>query len=179
VQRRREDGRRRCGREVKRRTLEVDIPAGIADGQRIRLSGRGHAGEAGGPPGDLYVLTHVRPDERFLRDGDDLITVLDVPAPTAALGGTLTVPTIDGEVEVEVPAGSQPGAMLNQRGLGMPGLRRAGRPGDLKVVVNVVIPRKLTKEQKKLLEAFAATITEENLRSDERMVSKLKRLFHS
>jgi molecular chaperone DnaJ len=170
------DGR---GREVRRRSLEVDIPAGIADGQRIRLSGRGHAGEAGGAPGDLYVLVHVLADERFLRDGDDLITVLDVPAPAAALGATLPVPTIDGETEVEVPAGSQPGATILAKGLGMPGLRRAGRAGDLRVIVNVVIPRKLSKEQKKLLETFAATITEENLRSDEGMVSKLKRLFHA
>lgn len=170
------DGR---GREVRRRSLEVDIPAGIADGQRIRLSGRGHAGEAGGAPGDLYVLVHVLADERFLRDGDDLITVLDVPAPAAALGATLTVPTIDGETEVEVPAGSQPGATIVAKGLGMPGLRRAGRTGDLRVIVNVVIPRKLSKEQRKLLKEFAATITEENLRSDEGMVSKLKRLFHT
>lgn len=169
------DGR---GREVRRRSLEVDVPAGIADGQRIRLSGRGHAGEAGGPAGDLYVLVHVLADERFLRDGDDLITVLDVPAPQAALGATLTVPTIDGETEVEVPAGSQPGASILVRGLGMPGLRRAGRPGDLKVIVNVVIPRRLSKEQRRMLEEFGSTITEENLRSDERMVSKLKRLFH-
>ncbi|XAY06364.1 Chaperone protein DnaJ [Paraconexibacter sp. AEG42_29] len=168
------DGR---GREVRRRDLEVDIPAGIADGQRIRLSGRGHAGEAGGPPGDLYVLVHVLPDERFLRDGDDLITVLDVPAPLAALGGTLSAPTIDGETDVEVPAGTQPGESLTQRGLGMPGLRRAGRSGDLKVIVNVVIPRKLSKDQKKLLEQFAATVTPENLRTDETMVGKLKRLF--
>lgn len=169
------DGR---GREVKRRTLEVDIPAGIADGQRIRLSGRGHAGEAGGPPGDLYVLVHVLPDERFLRDGDDLITVLDVPAPLAALGGTLSVPTIDDTIQVEVPAGSQPGAILSQRGLGMPGLRRAGRPGDLKVVVNVIVPRKLSKEQRRLLQTFADTVTEENLKIEEGMVSKLKRLFN-
>ncbi|MCW3041466.1 MAG: hypothetical protein JWM31_3371 [Solirubrobacterales bacterium] len=166
------------GREVRRRDLEVDIPAGIADGQRIRLSGRGHAGESGGPPGDLYVLVHVLADERFLLDGDDLITVMDVPAPLAAIGATLSVPTIDGETEVEVPAGSQPGAVLTQRGLGMPGLRRSGRAGDLKVVVNVQIPRKLSKEQRRLYQQLSDSMTEDNLRSDEGMVSKLKRLFH-
>ena len=84
------------------RTLEVDVPAGIADGQRVRLSGRGHAGEAGGPAGDLYVVVQVRADPRFVRDGDDLVTVLDVPAPLAALGATLRTPSLlDGEpVEV-------------------------------------------------------------------------------
>ncbi|UTI62420.1 molecular chaperone DnaJ [Paraconexibacter antarcticus] len=170
------DGR---GREVRRRTLEVDVPAGIADGQRIRLSGRGHAGEAGGPSGDLYVLVHVAADERFIRDGDDLITVVDVAAPAAALGDWRKVPTIDGTTQVEIPAGTQPGDTLTVKGQGMPGLRRAGRPGDLRVIVNVVIPRKLSKDQRKLLKEFAATITDENLRSDEGMVSKLRRLFHS
>src|SRR5919108_5517837 len=96
------DGR---GREVRRRTLRVDVPEGIADGQRIRLSGRGHAGERGGPPGDLYVLVRIEADERFLRDGDDLVTVVDVTAPVAALGAMLAVPSLNGEVEVEVPAG--------------------------------------------------------------------------
>jgi molecular chaperone DnaJ len=167
------------GREVRRRTLDVDIPAGIADGQRIRLSGRGHAGEAGGAPGDLYVLVRVEPDERFLRDGDDLVTVLDVAAPLAALGVTLQAPTIDGETDVEIPAGTQPGETITIRGQGMPGLRRAGRSGNLRVVVNVVIPRKLSKDQRRMLEDFAKTVTPENLRSDEGMVSKLKRLFHA
>ncbi len=170
------DGR---GREVGRRSLDVDVPAGIADGQRIRLSGRGHAGEAGGPPGDLYVLVRVQADERFLRDGDDLVTVLDVPAPLAALGVTLAAPTIDGEVDVEIPAGTQPGETLTVRGQGMPGLQRAGRSGNLRVVVNVVVPRKLSKEQRRMLEEFSQTVTAENLRSDEGMVSKLKRLFHA
>src|SRR5438034_4563390 len=102
------DGR---GREVRRRTLAVDVPAGIADGQRIRLSGRGHAGERGGPPGDLYLLVHVEPDERRERGGDDLVCVLDVPAPLAALGATLEAPSLDGPVEVEIAPGTQPGAI--------------------------------------------------------------------
>jgi molecular chaperone DnaJ len=78
-----------------RRTLEVDVPAGIADEQRIRLAGRGHSGERGGPPGDLYVLVRVTEDERFVRDGNDLVTVLDVPAPAAALGATMTVAALN------------------------------------------------------------------------------------
>jgi molecular chaperone DnaJ len=119
------------------RVLDVDIPAGIADEQRIRVTGRGHAGERGGPAGDLYVLVGVAEDERFVRDGNDLISVIDVPAPAAALGAKLTVPTLDGEEEVEVPAGTQPGTVITLRGRGMPSLRR-GRPGDQRVVVTVV-----------------------------------------
>jgi molecular chaperone DnaJ len=168
------DGR---GREVRRRTLRVDVPAGIGDGQRIRLAGRGHAGERGGPPGDLYILVHVEPDERFLRDGDDLVTVLDVPAPIAALGATLTVPSLDGEVEVEVVAGTQPGDVVTVGGKGMPRLRRPGRNGDLRVVVNVVIPRKLNRNQRRLAQQLADSMTDENLRTDESLIGKLKRLL--
>src|SRR3954471_12289323 len=163
------------GREVTNHTLKVDVPAGIADGQRIRLSGRGHAGDPGAPQGDLYVVVHVAEDERFLRDGDDLVCVLDVPAPLAALGTTLQAPTLDGEVDVEVPAGTQPGETIVLRGKGMPALRRAGRTGDLRIVVNVVIPRRLNAEQRKLVERLAQSITEENLRSaDDGMVAKLR-----
>ena len=166
------------GREAGRRTLKVDVPAGIADGQRIRISGRGHAGEPGAPGGDLYVLVGVREDERFVRDGDDLVTVLDVPAPLAALGSTLQVPTLDGPVDVEVHPGTQPGEIVNLRGHGMPALRRAGRRGDLHVVVNVVVPRRLSGDQRRLLEQLSESITDENLRSDDGMLSKLRRLLH-
>jgi molecular chaperone DnaJ len=168
------DGR---GREVRRRALRVDIPPGIADGQRIRLTGRGHAGERGGPAGDLYVLVRIAPDERFLRDGDDLVTVLDVPAPLAALGTKMALPSLDGEVEVEVTAGTQPGDVFTVRGHGMPRLRRTGRRGDLRVVANVVIPRRLNREQRKLLEQLADSITDENVRTDESLVGKLRRLI--
>jgi molecular chaperone DnaJ len=165
------------GREVRRRTLRVDVPPGIADGQRIRLSGRGHAGEHGGPPGDLYVLVAIAPDERFLRDGDDLVTVLDVAAPLAALGTTLPVPSLDGDVDLDVPAGTQPGDVITLRGHGMPRLRRSGRRGDLRVVANVVVPKRLTREQRKLLEQLADTMTDDNVRTDESLVGKLKRLL--
>jgi molecular chaperone DnaJ len=168
------DGR---GREVRRRILRVDVPAGIGDGQRIRLAGRGHAGERGGPPGDLYVLIQVEPDERFVRDGDDLVTVLDVPAPIAALGATLSAPSLDGDVDVEVAAGTQPGAVVTVGGKGMPRLRRPGRHGNLRVVVNVVVPRKLSKEQRHLAQELADSMTDENLRTDESLLGKLKRLL--
>lgn len=164
------------GRKVDRLAVTVDIPAGIADGQRIRLTGRGHAGEQGGPPGDLYVLVRVREDERFVRDGDDLVTVVDVPAPLAALGTTVEVPTLDGPLPLEIPAGTQPHATITVRGKGIPALRR-GRHGDLRVVVNVVIPRRLSSEQRELLERLAGTMTDDNLRSDEGVFAKLKRTF--
>ncbi len=155
------------------RHLQVDVPAGIADGQRIRVSGRGHAGERGGPAGDLFVQIRVREDPRFLRDGDDLVTVVDVPAPRAALGTTVKVPTLDGDRELEIPAGTQPGEIKTIRGAGMPPLRR-GRTGDLRVVINVAIPRKLSKDQRKLLEQLADSFGPDDaaFKSDESMLSQ-------
>jgi molecular chaperone DnaJ len=167
------DGR---GRTVSQRVVSVDIPAGIQGGQRIRLSGRGHAGDEGGPPGDLYVLVQVEPHERFVRDGDDLVTVLEVPAPRAALGTTLELETFDATVEVEVAAGTQPGEVVTLRGKGMPILRRPGRHGDLRVVVDVVVPRKLDRRQRQLLEELAESIQPSQLRSDEGLIGKLRRL---
>ncbi len=162
------------GRRVEHQSVAVDVPAGIAAGQRIRVSGRGHAGEHGGPAGDLYVLIDVADDSRFLRDGDDLVTAVDVSAPLAALGTTVAVPTIDGEAELEIPAGTQPHETLVLRGEGMPSLR-GRRHGDIRVVVNVVVPRKLSREQKGLLQKLADSLTEENMASDEGVFAKLKR----
>jgi molecular chaperone DnaJ len=168
------DGR---GMVVGTRELQVDVPAGIESGQRIRLSGRGHAGERGGPPGDLYVLVEVEPHERFLRDGDDLVTAVEVGAPHAALGTTVTVETFDGPRELVVEPGTQPGSVVVLRGEGMPNLRRPGRRGDLRAVVDVVVPRRLTKDQRELLEQLAASIDEGQTRSDESVVGKLRRLL--
>jgi molecular chaperone DnaJ len=168
-------GRSRVARS---REIEVDVPAGIADGQRIRLAGHGHAGEAGAPAGDLYVLVRVREDSRFVREGDDLITVVDVSAPVAALGTTLEVPTLEGVAAVELPAGTQPGEILTLKREGMPSLRR-GRQGDLRVVVNVVIPRRLSEEQRELVEALKDSLTEDNLRSHESVFSRLRRALGS
>jgi molecular chaperone DnaJ len=164
------------GMVVDKRRVEVEVPAGIADGQRIRVTGRGHAGERGGPNGDLYVVVRVRQDERFLRDGSDLVTVVDVPAPLAALGTTVDVPTLDGPVPVEIKAGTQPGEEIRLGGRGMPPLQR-GRTGDLRVVINVTIPRRLTREQRDMLETFAGTLTADNQRGDEGMIAKLKRVL--
>jgi molecular chaperone DnaJ len=169
---------RGAGQVTAQRALDIEIPAGIADGQRIRMSGHGSAGPAGAPAGDLYVLINVRPDERFVREGDDLITAVDVPATTAALGATVEVPTLEGTVPVELEAGTQPGEVVRVRGEGMPALRRSRR-GDLQVVVNVVVPRRLGVEQRELLEQLDGTLTEENLRSQESLFSKLRRALGS
>src|SRR5215208_6395967 len=164
------------GRRAVRKTLQVDVPPGIADEQRIRLSGRGHAGERGGPPGDLYVLVRVSEDERFLRDGSDLVTVVDVPAPAAALGTTLTVPTLEGDEQIDVPAGTQPGTVVTLHGKGMPTIGR-GRRGDQRVVLNVVVPRNLDERQRALLEDLRDSLGDHNLvdRSHESLFSKVRR----
>jgi molecular chaperone DnaJ len=166
------------GRKAVRKTLDVEVPAGIADEQRIRLTGRGHAGERGGPPGDLYVLVRVAEDERFVRDGNDLVTVVDVPAPAAALGSTVSVPTLEGEQQVDVPPGTQPGTVVTLRGHGMPAIGRRGR-GDQQVVLNVVVPRNLTARQRELLTELHDSLGEDNLRepADESIIGKLRRAF--
>jgi molecular chaperone DnaJ len=166
------------GRRAAKRKLDVEVPAGIANGQRIRLGGRGHAGEVGAPAGDLYVLVRVQEDRRFVREGDDLITALDVPAPVAALGGTLQVSTLQDSTSIELAPGTQPGEVLTIKGEGMPALGRSRR-GDLRVVVNVVIPRRLSDEQRELLTQLNGTLTDENLRSEESMFAKLRRALGS
>jgi molecular chaperone DnaJ len=172
-----------CGgraRVPQTRKLTVDIPAGIADEQRIRLTGRGHAGDRGGPAGDLYVLVRVAADPRFMRDGNDLVHVLDVAAPSAALGATVLVPTLSGDEELKIPAGTQPGAVFTLRGKGMPSLRR-GRPGDQRVVVNVQVPRNLTSQQREMLERFQETLGPHNLAQDgderESLFARVRRAF--
>ncbi len=167
------DGR---GRRATRKTLDVDIPAGIANDQRIRLSGRGHSGDHGGPAGDLYVLVRVGEDERFLRDGNDLVTVVDVPAPAAALGTEVSVPTLDGDEKIDVPAGTQPGTVVTLRGRGMPTIGRRGR-GDQQVVLNVAVPRNLTARQRELLAELSDSLTDANLRevADESILAKVRR----
>lgn len=167
------------GREARRVELDVDVPAGIADDQRIRLSGRGHAGEGAGPPGDLYVVVRVAEDERFVRDGNDLISVVDVSAPAAALGTSVPVPTLEGEERVELDPGTQPGTVVTLTGRGMPSVRR-GRPGDQRVVVNVVVPRKLSERQRELFSELAGSLEDRNLhepgaRGSESLFARMRR----
>jgi molecular chaperone DnaJ len=164
------------GRVVEERTFEVKIPPGIHDGQQIRVSGEGHAGLGGGRSGDIYVLVRITPDPRFSREGDDLFSTVDITMTEAAVGRTLSVPTIDGEVELELAAGTQPGEMVVLRGRGMPVLRGFGR-GDHRVLVNVLVPRRLTDEQRALLEEFQRTSNEDTYRSGEGFFGKLKSAF--
>ncbi len=163
------------GREVLTHAVSVDLPAGIDTGQRIRLTGRGHAGEAGAPSGDLYVGVTIRPHDRFIRDGNDLVTVLDLAAPLAALGTKVEVQTLEGAEDLHIRPGTQPGETVELRGRGMPILRRPGRRGDLRVVVNVVIPRQLNDVQRKLLGQLADSMTDANMKTEESMFAKLKR----
>jgi molecular chaperone DnaJ len=143
------------GRVREERRIQVTIPAGIDDGQRIALEGQGEAGPRGGPPGDLYVVVNIRPHPQLLRRGTELFVELPVTFPQAALGTTLRVPTVEGSEEVEVPAGTQSGHEIRLRGKGVPRLRGAGR-GDLHVIVNVVVPSKLSKRERELLRELDA-----------------------
>jgi molecular chaperone DnaJ len=165
-----------AGRVLEERALEVEIPAGIHDGQRIRLSGEGHAGLLGGRAGDVYVEVHVRPHERFVREGDDVYCTVDLTLPQAALGETVSVPTLDGEVELTFDPGTQPGSVRVLRGRGFPVLRGFGR-GDLRVMVNVLVPRQLTDDQRRLLEEFERLSSDETYRADESFFDKLKSAF--
>jgi molecular chaperone DnaJ len=166
-----------AGRTIESRELSVDVPAGIHDGQRIRVSGEGHAGALGGRSGDVYVLVHVKPDPRFVREGNDIYSQVDLTIVQAALGATMTVETIDGTVELELPAGVQPGEVRVLKSKGMPVLQGFGR-GDHRVLVNVSVPRHVTEEQRRLLEDFEAASDENTYRAnDESFFDKLKSAF--
>ena len=164
------------GRVIEERTLEVDIPAGIHDGQRIRLTGEGHAGSIGGRAGDMYVEVHVRPDERFVREGNDVYCTVDLTVAQAALGATVSVPTLAGETELTFEPGTQPGEVHVLRGRGFPALQGFGR-GDQRVLVNVLVPRRLTDEQRRLLEEFDRSATDATYRADDGFFDKLKSAF--
>jgi len=154
------DNCRGSGRISDVQTRRLRVPEGIESGMRLRVSGGGHAGDPGAPPGDLYVRINVREDPELMRDGEDLIHRMRISFVDAALGAEVDVPTLDGPKQVRVDPGTQPGATLTLRGDGMPRLRRRGR-GDLKVVVDVMIPTRLTAEQRDLLERFETTSGEE------------------
>ena len=143
------------GRTREERKVQVVVPAGIDSGQRIALEGQGEAGPRGGPPGDLYVQVTVREHPSLLRRGTELYYELPVTFPQAALGATVSVPTVEGSESVEVPAGTQSGTEVRLRGRGVPRLRGAGR-GDLHVIVTVVVPPKPSKEERDLLKQLDA-----------------------
>lgn len=135
------------------KTIEVKIPAGVANGSRIRVAGQGGAGQAGGPNGDVYLIVEVANDSRFTREGDNLRSEVDVPLLTALLGGKVKVTTPTGRVELTIPAETQQGKVFRLRGQGMPKLKsRSGERGDLLAKANVILPTNLTGREKELLE---------------------------
>jgi molecular chaperone DnaJ len=167
------------GRTIAERTLTVEIPAGIAGGQTLRLGGRGAAGPRGGAVGDLYVHVRVADHERYRRDEDDLVTDVVVSVAQAALGTKLTLPTLDGDEELVVPAGVQHGREFVLRGRGVPRLAASGRSrgrGDLRARIAVEVPTDLTSEQRDLLRRFAES-RGEDVAGDEGLLSKIKSAF--
>jgi molecular chaperone DnaJ len=152
------------GRAMSEHTMQVRIPAGVADGQRIRLKAKGSPGERGGPNGDLIVLVHVRPHELFGRSGDNLTITLPVTFPEAALGADVKVPTLDGTtVTLKLPPGTTNGRVLRVRGKGVP--RRDGTKGDQLVTVEVAVPHKVSGKAKEALEAYRTATASDNPRA--------------
>jgi molecular chaperone DnaJ len=147
------------GRQRKERTYAVDIPAGIEEGQRIRVTGKGHEGELGAPAGDLYVEVSVVDDDRFERHGEHLITPAKISVTRAMLGGAIEIPTLEGMQEVTVPKGAQPGQQVVLSGKGLPRLR-GRRRGDQVVVLDVVIPKKLNRKQRHAVEELDEVLDE-------------------
>jgi molecular chaperone DnaJ len=166
------------GRGQERRTVKkvVPIPAGVSDGTQIRLSGEGEPGANGGPNGNLYVVIHVKPHRYFRRRNDDILLDLAINVAQATLGARISVPTVDGEEPISIPAGTQPGKVLTLRGKGVPHLQRNGR-GDQLVVVSVQIPRNLTGEQRTLLEQLGETLGTQPQPQERGFLDRLKELL--
>lgn len=165
------------GRVDKRKTLSVNVPAGVDDGNRIRLSGEGECGARGAPPGDLYIFLHIKRHPLFERDGTTLFCRAPVSITTAALGGEIEVPGLDRQpVSIRIPAGIQSGKQLRQRGAGMPVLNGRGR-GDMVVQIDVETPTRLTARQRELLEEFRETETGEESPQSSGFFSRLREMW--
>ncbi len=149
------------------RTISVDIPAGVDSDTRVRLTGEGEPGTFGGPPGNLYVVLHVKPHPLFQRDDTTIMLELDINMAQAALGDKIRIATLDGEEDLSIPAGTQTGDVVRLRGKGVPHLRRNGR-GDQLVMFNVLTPTKLNKKQKQLLEELGRTLGKEVVHQPEK-----------
>lgn len=167
---------RGLGRKAEKRTLNVTIPAGIAPAQQVRLVGRGHAGEKGAQPGDLYVHVDVAADPRFRRDGLDVVTRVPIPVTDAMVGGNITVPTVDGEAHVEVRAGTQSGDQVILRGKGFPALQGRGR-GDQRVMFDVRIPKVQGADAKATVERLAELVDERAYSEEPGFFGRLKNAF--
>lgn len=164
------------GRVLRQRTVDARVPAGVEDGTRIRFAGLGEAGAYGGPPGDLYVVLHVKEHPFFEREGNDLRCVIPVSFTQAALGAEIRVPTLEGEQTLKVPEGTQSGTTIRLRGKGVPVLNSHGK-GDLFVEVRVQTPSKLTKRQRELLQELEGINRVENKPQRRTLMGKVKDIF--
>jgi molecular chaperone DnaJ len=165
------------GRRTEERAYTVDVPAGVDDGSTLKVSGRGAAGPRGGPAGDLYVHLRVRPDDRFVRQGNDLVHVLHVPMAQAALGAVISYETLDGAEDLVIPKGTQPGRVFRLRGRGVPRVGGGGSRGDLLVQVAVDTPTDLSKEQEELLRLLAAARGEDVAPPDTGFLARVRSAF--
>lgn len=163
------------GKVKKRRKISIKIPAGIDDGQQLRVAGQGEPGTNGGPAGDLYVVFHIRPHEFFERDGDDVYCEMPITFVQAALGDEIEVPTLHGKVKLKVPAGTQTSTKFRLRGKGIPNVRGRGI-GDQHIIVKVITPTKLSERQKQLLQEFAE-ISGPTPKEEDGFFDKMKRAF--
>lgn len=168
---------RGAGRVTRERTLTVNIPAGVEEGTRIRVAGEGEAGLRGGPSGDLYIFLSIKPHAFFQRDGADLFARVPISMCTAALGGEVTVPTIDGsDARVKIPEGTQTGKQFRLRGKGMPVLRSRD-VGDLYIQVVIETPQNLTKRQRELLQAFEAECSRDTHPESHGFLNRVREFF--
>ena len=158
----------------RKKTLEVSIPAGIDDGQRISLTGQGSAGANNGPSGDLILLVSVRPHPIFERQGNNLYCEMPITFAEATLGAKVTVPTLEGSAEFTIPEGTQNGAVFSLKGKGVTSVNGKTR-GDLRVKVNIEVPKNLTKKQKDLLGAFAESCGTKNHKEKQSFFDKFKK----
>jgi molecular chaperone DnaJ len=158
------------------RRKKVSIPAGVDDGTRIRLAGEGQSGANNGPPGDLYLLVRVRPHKYFRRRDQDILLDLNVNIAQATLGAEVKVPTVDGDVKLKIPAGTQPGKIIRMRGRGVPHLRSNSR-GDQLVIVNVTIPKRLDEEERELFEKLAQKMDSKVLPQEKGFLDRLKNVL--
>lgn len=164
------------GRVLRQRTVDAKVPAGVEDGTRIRFTGQGESGLAGGPPGDLYVVLHVKEHPFFEREGNDLHCVIPVSFTQAALGAELMVPTLEGEHTLKVPEGTQSGSAFRIRGKGVPVLNGRGK-GDLFVEIRVQTPTKVSKRQRELLQELEGIVQVENKPQRRTLLGKVKDMF--
>ena len=165
------------GRVTRERTLSINIPAGVEDGTKIRLAGEGEAGLRGGPAGDLYIFLSVKPHEFFQRDGSDIFCRVPIAMTTAALGGAIDVPALDGSTtRVKIPDGTESGKQFRLKGKGMPMLRQK-TVGDMYIQVEVETPKNLTKRQRELLEEFEKASHKETSPESHGFLSRLKEFF--